>query len=99
MEIYQAVGQNIHRLRKAQQLSIDRAAALSGVSKSMLGQIERGLVNPTVSVLAPSRAGCMSRSSSWSNSARRPRRSCTGRSTSSARGSAAGRSSAIRSSL
>lgn len=52
MEIYQAVGQNIHRIRKAQQLSIDRAAALSGVSKSMLGQIERGLVNPTVSVLA-----------------------------------------------
>ena len=50
MEIYQAVGQNIHRIRKAQQLSIDRAAALSGVSKSMLGQIERGLVNPTVSV-------------------------------------------------
>ena len=46
MEIYQAVGQNIHRIRKAQQLSIDRAAALSGVSKSMLGQIERGLVNP-----------------------------------------------------
>ena len=36
MEIYQAVGQNIHRIRKAQQLSIDRAAALSGVSKSML---------------------------------------------------------------
>lgn len=52
MEIYQAVGQNIHRIRKAQRLSIDRAAALSGVSKSMLGQIERGLVNPTVSVLA-----------------------------------------------
>ena len=52
MEIYQAVGQNIHRIRKAQQLSIDRTAALSGVSKSMLGQIERGLVNPTVSVLA-----------------------------------------------
>ena len=52
MEIYQAVGQNIHRIRKAQQLSIDRAAALSGVSKSMLGQIERGLVNPTVSAVS-----------------------------------------------
>ena len=32
MEIYQAVGQNIHRIRKAQRLSIDRAAALSGAS-------------------------------------------------------------------
>ena len=60
MEIYQAVGQNIHRIRKAQQLSIDRAAALSGVSKSMLGQIERGLVNPTVSVLARIAASAVS---------------------------------------
>ena len=51
MAIYQAVGQNIHRIRKAQQLSIDRAAALSGVSKSMLGQIERGESSPTISTL------------------------------------------------
>ena len=51
MEIYQAVGQNIHRIRKAQQLSIDRAAALSGVSKSMLAQIERGDANPSIECL------------------------------------------------
>jgi len=51
MEIYQAVGQNIQRIRKAQKLSIDRAAELAGISKSMLGQIERGSVNPTISVL------------------------------------------------
>ena len=51
MDIHQAVGLNIQRIRKAQKLSIDRAAELSGVSKSMLGQIERGVVNPTISVL------------------------------------------------
>lgn len=52
MDIQQAVAENIHRIRKAQKLSIDRAAELSGVSKSMWGQIERGLANPTVSVLS-----------------------------------------------
>lgn len=51
MDIYQAVGLNIHRIRKSQKLSIDRAAELAGISKSMLGQIERGVVNPTISVL------------------------------------------------
>ena len=52
MDIQQAVAENIRRIRKAQKLSIDRAAELSGVSKSMWGQIERGLANPTVSVLS-----------------------------------------------
>ena len=52
MDIQQAVAENIHRIRKAQRLSIDRAAELSGVSKSMWGQIERGGANPTVSVLS-----------------------------------------------
>ena len=51
MDIHQAVGLNIQRIRKAQKLSIDRAAELAGISKSMLGQIERGAVNPTVTVL------------------------------------------------
>ena len=51
MDIHQAVGLNIQRIRKSQKLSIDRAAELAGVSKSMLGQIERGVVNPTVGVL------------------------------------------------
>ena len=51
MDIHQAVGLNIQRIRKGQKLSIDRAAELAGVSKSMLGQIERGAVNPTVAVL------------------------------------------------
>ena len=48
MDIHQAVGLNIHRIRKSQKLSIDRASELAGISKSMLGQIERGMVNPTI---------------------------------------------------
>ena len=52
MEINLAVAENIQRIRKAQKLSIDRAAELAGISKSMLGQIERGAVNPTISVLS-----------------------------------------------
>lgn len=51
MEVYPFVGANIQRIRKTQKLSIDRAAELAGVSKSMLGQIERGTVNPTIGVL------------------------------------------------
>ncbi len=51
MEVVNAVAENIRRIRKTQKLSIDRAAELTGVSKSMFGQIERGLVNPTVAVL------------------------------------------------
>ena len=51
MELVNAVAENIRRIRKTQKLSIDRTAELTGVSKSMLGQIERGLVNPTVAVL------------------------------------------------
>jgi transcriptional regulator with XRE-family HTH domain len=51
MKIGEAISENIHRIRKTEHLSIERLAELSGVSSSMLGQIERGNVNPTVSVL------------------------------------------------
>ena len=42
MELNRAVAENIKRIRKQQKLSLERTAALSGVSRSMLGQIERG---------------------------------------------------------
>lgn len=42
---------NLKRLREERKLSLDNVAKLSGVSKSMLGQIERGEVNPTVSTI------------------------------------------------
>lgn len=51
MDINMAVSENVKRLRMEKQLSLDSAARMTGVSKSMLGQIERGEVNPTISVL------------------------------------------------
>lgn len=42
---------NLKRLREEKKLSLDNVAKLSGVSKSMLGQIERGEVNPTISTV------------------------------------------------
>lgn len=45
------VAKNIKRLREENKLSMDELAKLSGVSKSMLAQIERGDGNPTISTL------------------------------------------------
>lgn len=49
--ISQLVADNLKRLRKERRLSLDAVAQCSGVSKSMLGQIERGETSPTVSTL------------------------------------------------
>ena len=51
MDVKETVACNLRRLRDNRKLSLDAAAQLTGVSKSMLGQIERGDVNPTISVL------------------------------------------------
>ncbi|HWR40640.1 MAG TPA: XRE family transcriptional regulator [Patescibacteria group bacterium] len=45
------IGHNLYDIRKKKNLSLDKAAELTGVSKPMLGQIERGLSNPSVTVL------------------------------------------------
>ncbi len=45
------VAENLKRLREQRKMSLDMAAKVSGVSKSMLGQIERGDVNPTISTV------------------------------------------------
>lgn len=45
------VAKNIKRLRKEKKLSLDELAKSSGVSKSMLAQIERGDGNPTLLTL------------------------------------------------
>lgn len=45
------VAKNIKRLREERNLSMDELAKLSGVSKSMLAQVERGGGNPTLSTL------------------------------------------------
>ena len=45
------VAGNLKRLREEKKLSLDAVSKVSGVSKSMLGQIERGDVNPTISTV------------------------------------------------
>ena len=50
-EINKAVAQNIRRLREQRKLSLDNLSVLTGVSKSMLAQIERGNTNPTISTV------------------------------------------------
>ena len=46
------IGEKLKSIRMARTLSLDDAAALTGVSKPMLGQIERGQSVPTVTVSA-----------------------------------------------
>ncbi len=48
----QSLAENLKRLRRQRNLSLDAAAHLTGVSRSMLAQIERGESNPTVSTLS-----------------------------------------------
>lgn len=48
--ITQALCDEVRRLRKLRGWSLDELSAASGVSRSMLNQIERGRVNPTLAV-------------------------------------------------
>ncbi|WP_442601244.1 helix-turn-helix domain-containing protein [Paenibacillus sp. KN14-4R] len=50
-QIHKKIGRNLLAVRKSRSLSLDQVAELTGVSKAMLGQIERGDSNPTISVL------------------------------------------------
>lgn len=45
------IGKNLKDIRTKRSLSLDDVAKLTNVSKAMLGQIERGESNPTVSTL------------------------------------------------
>ena len=51
MDVTKLIAANAKRLREGKKLTLDAAAAATGVSRSMLAQIERGEVNPTISVL------------------------------------------------
>lgn len=51
MDINLRVAQNIKSVREQRRLTLDAAASLTGVSRSMLVQIEKGDVNPSISVL------------------------------------------------
>lgn len=46
-----AIGANLHKARRKQQLSLAELAAASGISKAMLSQIESEKVNPTIATL------------------------------------------------
>lgn len=45
------ISKNLKRVRKDKKLSLDAVAEMTGVSKSMLGQIERGESSPTIATL------------------------------------------------
>lgn len=45
------VGKRLKEIRQTRQLTLDDTAQLTGVSKPMLGQIERGQSSPTINVL------------------------------------------------
>ncbi|MFV0341339.1 MAG: helix-turn-helix domain-containing protein [Anaerocolumna sp.] len=49
--ITKTVARNLKRIRKSRKMSLDDVADQTGVSKSMLGQIERGESNPTIETL------------------------------------------------
>ena len=52
MNIEAAVAQNARQLRRERHLTLEDAAQRSGISRSMISQIENGGANPTVSLLA-----------------------------------------------
>ena len=45
------IAENLKRIRKENKWSLDTVSDMTGVSKSMLGQIERGESSPTISTL------------------------------------------------
>lgn len=51
MDVTNVVASNAKRIREQKKLTLDAAAERTGVSRSMLAQIEKGDVNPTISVL------------------------------------------------
>ena len=45
------IGERLKEIRNTRHLTLDEAAELTGVSKPMLGQIERGQSSPTINIL------------------------------------------------
>ena len=45
------IAMNLNRIRKSKGMSLDTVAEQTGVSKSMLAQIEKGTANPSIGVL------------------------------------------------
>jgi len=51
-ELVSTIGANLRQLRARNGFSLEKLAALSGVSRGMIGQIENGKSTPTVALLA-----------------------------------------------
>ena len=47
----QIIAGNLKEIRKRKELSLEQVSALTSISKSMLSQLERGEVNPTISTV------------------------------------------------
>lgn len=45
------IAQNLKRIREEKKLSLEKVAEMTGVSKTMLGQIERGESSPTITTV------------------------------------------------
>lgn len=45
------ISQNLKKIRKERGISLQQLSDLTGVSKSMLGEIHRGMANPTITVM------------------------------------------------
>lgn len=50
-KINDGISKNLKQIRKEKGLTLEDLSGISGVSKSMLGEIERGSTNPTILVL------------------------------------------------
>lgn len=51
INITETISANLQEIRKEKQMTLQELADMTGVSKSMLGEIERGAGNPTITVL------------------------------------------------
>lgn len=49
--VNEIVGTNLKQIREERGLSLDKVAELTGVSKSMLGQVERGETSPSIATI------------------------------------------------
>jgi XRE family transcriptional regulator, regulator of sulfur utilization len=50
-DLNETIAENLKQLRGDRKLSLEKMAEITGVSKSMLGQIERGESNPTITTI------------------------------------------------
>lgn len=53
------VSENLKRIRQSKGMSLDQVAEQTGVSKSMLAQIEKGTANPSIGVLGKITSGLL----------------------------------------